>query len=218
MLEHLARCGLGHSYSCKHKPLALDVFSRWLSTLGLWFNQWPSWWYSFHVTNCVGCVHLIEADPHSLPKHFHSLPDLHQDISPDPHKTRLHNAYARLTSLHPCVLWYCRFVLYCSSISRQEQASLQPSWFRQGRGCIDQVLVLRQVCNKYLANGKYVYWVFTNLEKGYDTIDRHGMWQMLRVYGVGGKLLKAVQSFMWTIWHVSGWEMMWVNGFRLMLD
>ena len=26
-------------------------------------------------------------------------------------------------------------------------------------------------------------------------INQHGMWQMLRVYGVGGKLLKAVQSF-----------------------
>ena len=34
-----------------------------------------------------------------------------------------------------------------------------------------------------------------DLEKAYDTIDRHVMWQMLRVYGVGGKLLKAVQSF-----------------------
>ena len=34
-----------------------------------------------------------------------------------------------------------------------------------------------------------------DLEKAYDTIDRHGMWQMLRAYGVGGKLLKAVQSF-----------------------
>ena len=34
-----------------------------------------------------------------------------------------------------------------------------------------------------------------DLEKAYDTIDRHGMWQMLRVYGVGEKLLKAVQSF-----------------------
>ena len=33
------------------------------------------------------------------------------------------------------------------------------------------------------------------MEKAYDTIDRHGMWQMLRVYVVGGKLLKAVQSF-----------------------
>ena len=29
----------------------------------------------------------------------------------------------------------------------------------------------------------------------YDTIYRHCMWQMLRVYGVGGKLLKAVQCF-----------------------
>ena len=28
-----------------------------------------------------------------------------------------------------------------------------------------------------------------------DPIDWHGMWQMLTVYGVGGKLLKAVQSF-----------------------
>ena len=34
-----------------------------------------------------------------------------------------------------------------------------------------------------------------DLEKAYDTIDRHGMSQMLRVYGVGGKLLKALQSF-----------------------
>ena len=33
------------------------------------------------------------------------------------------------------------------------------------------------------------------MEKAHDTIDRHGMWQMLRVYGVGGKLLRAVRSF-----------------------
>ena len=34
-----------------------------------------------------------------------------------------------------------------------------------------------------------------DLEKAHDTIDRHGMWPMLRLYGVGGKLLNAVQSF-----------------------
>ena len=34
-----------------------------------------------------------------------------------------------------------------------------------------------------------------DLQKAYDTIDQHDMWQMLRVYGVGGKLFKAVQSF-----------------------
>ena len=34
-----------------------------------------------------------------------------------------------------------------------------------------------------------------DLEKTYDTINLHGMRQMLRVYRVIGKLLKAVQSF-----------------------
>ena len=61
--------------------------------------------------------------------------------------------------------------------------------FRQGR-----VFAVRQVCEKYLANVKDAFWAFMDLEKAYDTIDRHGMWQMLRVYGVVGKMLKAVRS------------------------
>ena len=60
---------------------------------------------------------------------------------------------------------------------------------------MDQVFAVRQLCEKYLANGKDVFWTFMDLEKAYDTIDRHGMCQMLRVYGLGGKLLKAVQSY-----------------------
>ena len=58
------------------------------------------------------------------------------------------------------------------------------------------MFAVRQVCEKYLANGKDVFWAFMDLGKAYDTIDRHGMWQMRRVYGVGGKFLKAVQSFL----------------------
>ena len=30
--------------------------------------------------------------------------------------------------------------------------------FRQGRGCMDQVFAVRLVCEKYLANGKDVFW------------------------------------------------------------
>ena len=44
-------------------------------------------------------------------------------------------------------------------------------------------------------NEKDVFSAFMDLEKAYDAIDRHGMWQMIRVYGVGGKLLKAMKSF-----------------------
>ena len=51
------------------------------------------------------------------------------------------------------------------------------------------------MCEKYLSNVKDVFWALLDLEKATYTIDQHGMWQMLRVYVVGGKLLKAVHSF-----------------------
>ena len=54
--------------------------------------------------------------------------------------------------------------------------------FRQGRGCMDQVFYVRQVCDKYLAKGKDVFWAFVDLENAYDTIDKQGMWQMVWVY------------------------------------
>ena len=38
-----------------------------------------------------------------------------------------------------------------------------------------------QVCEKSVANGKDVFEAFMDFEKAHDKIDRHGMWQMLRV-------------------------------------
>ena len=37
--------------------------------------------------------------------------------------------------------------------------------------------------------------LFMDLEKAYGRIDRIVLWQVLRIYGVGGNLLKAVPSF-----------------------
>lgn len=67
--------------------------------------------------------------------------------------------------------------------------------FMTGRGCVDQIFAVRQVCEKYLAKGKEVFFAFMDLEKAYDRVDRKAMWDILLLYGVGGKLLKAVQSF-----------------------
>ena len=35
---------------------------------------------------------------------------------------------------------------------------------------MDQVFAVRQVCEKYLANGKNVFWAFMDLEKAYDIL------------------------------------------------
>ena len=71
--------------------------------------------------------------------------------------------------------------------------------------CMNQVFAVRQVCEKYLSNVKDVFLAFMDLKKAYDTIDRHGMWQMpIRVYGVGGKLWRVSRI----LGRVSRWELM----------
>ncbi len=34
-----------------------------------------------------------------------------------------------------------------------------------------------------------------DLEKAYDRTDRKGLWDTLRMYGVGGQLLEGIRSF-----------------------
>ncbi len=34
-----------------------------------------------------------------------------------------------------------------------------------------------------------------DLEKAYDRVDREALWSVLRIYGVGGQLLKGIQAF-----------------------
>ena len=40
-----------------------------------------------------------------------------------------------------------------------------------------------------------MYFAFVDLEKAYDRVDRRALWQVVCVYGMGGKLLRALQSF-----------------------
>ena len=41
--------------------------------------------------------------------------------------------------------------------------------FRRGRGCTDQIFIVRQIYEKYLGKGKEVNFAFLDLEKVYDT-------------------------------------------------
>ena len=66
--------------------------------------------------------------------------------------------------------------------------------FMRGKGCMDQIFIVRTVCEKYMAKGKDVYFAFMDLEKAYDRVDRNALWSVLNIYGVGGKLLRAVKS------------------------
>ncbi len=48
---------------------------------------------------------------------------------------------------------------------------------------------------EYLGKDKKLYAAFMDLEKAYDMADRKALWNVLKIYGVGGQLLKGIQAF-----------------------
>ena len=65
---------------------------------------------------------------------------------------------------------------------------------RVGRGCVDHIFTLKQICKKAWEKKCRVYGDFTDLEKAYDRVDREALWQVLRMYGVSGKLLNGIEG------------------------
>ena len=66
--------------------------------------------------------------------------------------------------------------------------------FRVGRGCRDQIFVMRQLAEKTIEKDGKMYAAFIDLEKAYDKVWREDMWRTLATYGVSGRLLRAVKA------------------------
>ncbi len=77
----------------------------------------------------------------------------------------------------------------------EEKIGEEQGGFRKGRGCVDQIFCFRMVVEKILTKGKKLYAAFMDLEKAYDRVDWPALWDVLKIYGVGEKLLRAVKSF-----------------------
>ena len=66
--------------------------------------------------------------------------------------------------------------------------------FRSGRGCADQIFPLKQIGEQGRGEKQRGYVGFMDLEKAYDRVQREALRQVLRMYGVGGKLLNGITS------------------------
>ena len=71
----------------------------------------------------------------------------------------------------------------------------EQSGFRTGYSTMDNVFALYAIVQRYLTkkSGK-VYVCFVDFKKAFDTINRSMLWNVLRKAGVGGKMLKILQS------------------------
>lgn len=69
----------------------------------------------------------------------------------------------------------------------------------RGVRCVNQELQW-DICKNIERKARmYIFWAIMNLEKSYDIIDWKGFWTALRFCGLGGTLLRWVQSFMWIV-------------------
>ena len=66
--------------------------------------------------------------------------------------------------------------------------------FRVGRGCRDQIFVMRQLAEKTIEKDGKMYAAFIDLKKAYDKVWREDMWRTLATYGVSGRHLRAVKA------------------------
>ena len=66
--------------------------------------------------------------------------------------------------------------------------------FTSGRGCVDQIYILKQIGEKARERKYRVYVGFMDLEKAYDRVNREALRQVLRMYDVGGKPLNGIKS------------------------
>ncbi len=53
-------------------------------------------------------------------------------------------------------------------------------------------IFLQDGSRKILGKRRKLYAAFMDLEKAYDRVDWLAVWEVLRIYGVGGKLLSAI--------------------------
>lgn len=67
--------------------------------------------------------------------------------------------------------------------------------FQLGRGCVNQIFVMRQSIEKTSEWNQKLYTVFLNLEKAFNKVDREGLREVLKMHGVNGKHFDAVKSF-----------------------
>ena len=66
--------------------------------------------------------------------------------------------------------------------------------FREGRGCVDQIFILKQIGEKAREKKRRMYVGFINLEKSYDRNNREALWQMLRMYDGGKQIGEKVKE------------------------
>ena len=78
--------------------------------------------------------------------------------------------------------------------------------FGSGRGTMDDIFIVRQIQEKYLANKRELCMAVVDLEKTFDRVPRKAFWWALRKVGVDEWLVNVIKSHVCRKYHGSADE------------
>ncbi len=77
----------------------------------------------------------------------------------------------------------------------EKKVSNEQGSFRKGKICVNQIFAVEMLLEEYLGKARKLYAAFMDLEKAYDRVDRKVLWNVLKIYGVGGQLIEEIKVF-----------------------
>ncbi len=77
----------------------------------------------------------------------------------------------------------------------EKKVSDEQGGFRKGKSCVDEIFVIKMLMKEYLGKDRKLYAAFMDLEKAYDRVDGKELWNVLKIYGVGGLLMEGIKTF-----------------------
>jgi sorting nexin-29 len=127
--------------------------------------------------------------------HFAGWPETNL-IVPLPKKgdlTQMSN-YRGISLMSIAAKIYNKVLLYrirdpIEQILRRNQAG-----FRQGRGCTEQVHILRRLIEGAIDKNLDIYAVFIDFKKAFDSLRRSTMFSILRHYGIPDKTVRVIKT------------------------
>jgi hypothetical protein len=66
--------------------------------------------------------------------------------------------------------------------------------FRSNRGCTDMLFVARQLQERAAEYGQKLNWVFIDLKKAFDSVNRDAMWLLFKKYGIPDHFINLLKS------------------------
>ena len=85
-----------------------------------------------------------------------------------------------------------RLVPFVEPVLRNNQ-----NGFRRGRSTLSQILCLRRLIEESQKCKKDLALVFVDFSKAFDSVDREKMFEILQLYGIPDKMIKAIK-FLYT--------------------